>query len=291
MPVKIFFCYAHEDEELLDKLKVHLRPLQRQGLINVWHDRDISAGTVWEREISQYLNTAQIILLLISPDFMNSDYCYSIEMKRALERNERGEACVIPVILHYIHWQIEPLSNLQALPTDAKPVTSAYWHSQNEAFFNVAEGIRKVVEQITTQSTEDSFFDAAGGNQKMNEQQFSKDFSVTTLKDGQIIRDKDVPLSIRGKYTLKPSGQVWVVLQDSYKHFYLQNPPIRFLDNGEWIAENIYPERGIEIVTFIHVSREGSRIFQRMVDNNEWSAFDNLPTDSTTLGVFRISRS
>src|SRR3954452_17283866 len=89
MPVKIFFCYAHEDEPLLNKLELHLRPLQRQGLIDVWHDRDISAGTEWEREISEQLNTAQIILLLVSPDFMASDYCYSVEMKRALERHEQ----------------------------------------------------------------------------------------------------------------------------------------------------------------------------------------------------------
>src|SRR6266480_1195193 len=81
--VRIFCCYAHEDEELLKKLKTQLSPLQRQGFLNVWYDRDISAGTEWEQEISEQLNAAQIILLLISPDFMASDYCYSVEMKRA----------------------------------------------------------------------------------------------------------------------------------------------------------------------------------------------------------------
>ncbi len=88
MPVKIFFCYAHKDEALLKKLKAHLRPLQRQGLIDVWYDREISAGTEWEHEISQHLDEAQIILLLVSPDFMNSDYCYGTEMKRAMERHD-----------------------------------------------------------------------------------------------------------------------------------------------------------------------------------------------------------
>src|SRR5713101_4023783 len=104
MSLKIFFCYAREDEALLNKLKTQLRPLQRQGLIEIWHDRDISAGAEWEREIDKHLNTAQIILLLVSPDFMNSDYCYSIEMKRALERHEQGTAKVIPIILSYVHW-------------------------------------------------------------------------------------------------------------------------------------------------------------------------------------------
>src|SRR5947208_7693066 len=97
MPVKIFFCYAHEDEPLLNKLKAHLRPLQRQGLVEVWHDRDISAGADWEHEIIKHLNTADIILLLISPGFMDSDFCYGIEMKRAIERDEQGEAHVIPI--------------------------------------------------------------------------------------------------------------------------------------------------------------------------------------------------
>jgi hypothetical protein len=153
MPVKIFFCYAHEDEPLLNKLKAHLRPLQRQGLIDVWYDRDISAGTEWEREISEQLNSAQIILLLISPDFMDSDYCYSIEMKRALERYKRGKAHVIPIILRPVHWQIELLGKLQALPTDGIPVTDPSWHDWDGAFFNVTEGIHTAIKKMTTEAS------------------------------------------------------------------------------------------------------------------------------------------
>jgi tetratricopeptide (TPR) repeat protein len=147
MPVKIFFCYAHEDEALLNQLKRHLIPLQRQGLIDVWYDRDINAGTEWEQEIKEHLNTAQIILLLVSPDFMASDYCYGVEMRRALERHEQKEARVIPVILRPVYWQIPTLHKLQALPSDAKPVVSSSWHYQDEAFFNVTEGIRVVVDE------------------------------------------------------------------------------------------------------------------------------------------------
>ncbi len=146
MPIKIFCCYAHEDEQLLNKLKAHLRPMQRQGLIVVWHDRDITAGTEWELEINQRLNEAEIILLLISPDFMDSDYCYGKEMKRAIERHERGEARVIPVILRSVYWQSTPFHKLQALPIDSNPVKS--WLDEDVAFFNVAEGIREVVELL-----------------------------------------------------------------------------------------------------------------------------------------------
>ncbi len=149
MAVKIFFCYAHEDEALLNKLKSHLKPLQLEGLIEGWHDRDISAGMAWQREISNHLNEAQIILLLISPDFMGSDYCNSIEMKRALERYERDEARVIPIILRHVYWQWGPLGVLQALPTDGKPVTDQDGYNQDRAFYDITKGIHKVVEQLS----------------------------------------------------------------------------------------------------------------------------------------------
>jgi PPM family protein phosphatase len=145
MAVKLFCCYAHEDEPLLNKLKSQLSPLRRQGLIEMWHDRNISAGTKWEEEIDKHLNEANLILLLISSDFMDSDYCYSIEMQRALERDQRGEVHVIPIILRPVYWQ-GVLGTLQALPIDAKPIVSSSWYNTDEAFFNVAEGIRKLVE-------------------------------------------------------------------------------------------------------------------------------------------------
>jgi hypothetical protein len=154
MPVKLFFCYAHEDEGLLKKIRTHLTPMQRQGLIEIWHDRDINAGTEWELEINKQLNTAQIILLLVSPDFMASDYCYGTEMKRALEWHNRKEALIIPVILRPVYWQ-GILGNIQALPMDGKPVMGSDWHNQDEAFFYVAEGIRKVVEEISRQPIQD----------------------------------------------------------------------------------------------------------------------------------------
>lgn len=147
--IEIFCCYARKDQQLLNELKAHLMPLQRQGLISLWADSDISAGTDWEKEIEKHLDTAHIILLLVSPAFMNSEYCYSKEMKRALERHERGEATVIPVILRPVYWQGAPFGKVQALPKDAKPITSHEWYTRDDALFNVAEGIRKIVEQTT----------------------------------------------------------------------------------------------------------------------------------------------
>lgn len=150
MPVKIFCCYAHEDEPLLNKLKAHLASLQRQGLIEMWYDRDISAGADWEQEISQHLDEAQIILLLVSPAFMNSDYCYGFEMERALERRERGEAQVIPIILRPVYWQNAPFSKLQALPKDANPVISSKWHTEDEAFVDIVKGLQRIIQDFTS---------------------------------------------------------------------------------------------------------------------------------------------
>src|SRR6266446_10995658 len=107
--ITIFFSYAHEDEPRRKELEKQLSFLKRQGIISGWHDRDIQAGQEWEHEIDRHLNTAQIILLLISPDFMDSDYCYSVEMKRAMERHEQGEARVIPIILRPVNWQTPPI--------------------------------------------------------------------------------------------------------------------------------------------------------------------------------------
>lgn len=145
-PVEVFFSYAHKDERLCGKLVTHLSMLKRQGIITDWHDRKIVAGHEWKNEIDERLNTAKVILLLISADFLASDYCYSIEMGRALERHKAGEARVIPVILRDVYWRGAPFGTLQALPKDAKAVTK--WQDRDSAFVNVAEGIAKAVEEI-----------------------------------------------------------------------------------------------------------------------------------------------
>lgn len=151
MAVEILFCYARKDERLLNSLKAHLEPMRREGLIDLWYDRDISAGADWKREINTHLNTAQIILLLISSDFIASDYCYSVEMKRALDRHEQGEACVIPIILRPTDWENTPLSGLQALPKDGKAITT--WRRRDDAYLDITKGLRKAIEKMSAKSS------------------------------------------------------------------------------------------------------------------------------------------
>ncbi len=145
--IEVFFSYAHEDEDLRDELAKHLTMLKKRGVIKTWYDREISAGTEWEGEIDKHLNTARVILLLISPDFLNSDYCYDIELTRAMERYADGDALVIPVILRPVDWKGELFGKLKPLPKQGKPVTS--WTNRDEAFLNVAQGIRIAIERLT----------------------------------------------------------------------------------------------------------------------------------------------
>lgn len=142
--IEVLICYAHEDESLRQSLEKHLQVLQRQNLITVWHDRKIRPGTDWEQEMDVVLNHAHIILLLVSPDFMASDYCYGKEMVRAMERHERKQTQVIPIILRPVYWQAAPFGKIQVLPKDALPVTR--WEDQDDAFFNITEEIRAIVE-------------------------------------------------------------------------------------------------------------------------------------------------
>jgi tetratricopeptide (TPR) repeat protein len=145
-PLEIFYSYAHEDERLRDELEKHLSGLKRQGFITDWHDRDITAGSEWKDAIDDHLESAHIILLLISPDFLASDYCHDVEMTRALERQEKNEARVIPIILRPVDWDGVPFSKLQCLPKNAEPVT--LWKNEDAAFMDIAKGIRKAAAEI-----------------------------------------------------------------------------------------------------------------------------------------------
>jgi hypothetical protein len=145
-PVKVFYSYSHRDEDLKVNLEKHLSLMKRNGEIVGWHDRDISAGTEWKDSIDKHLERAEIILLLVSADFLASDYCYEIEMKRAMERHREGTARVIPIILRSCDWTSAPFGSLQALPTDARPIKN--WRDVDEAYQDVVAGVRRAVAEV-----------------------------------------------------------------------------------------------------------------------------------------------
>ncbi len=150
----LFYSYSHKDEKFRDALATHLAPLKRQGVIQEWYDRKITAGEEWGNAIDEHLEAADIILLLVSPDFISSDYCWGKEMARALERHAAGEAQVIPIIVRPVNWKGgpfgsgAPFGHLQALPKNAKAVT--LWANRDSAWVDVASGIEEAIETLAT---------------------------------------------------------------------------------------------------------------------------------------------
>lgn len=147
----VFFSYSHKDEALRDQLESHLALLKNQGSIAAWYDRRIVAGDEVDDAIFGKLETADIILLLVSSDFISSPYCYSREMLRAMERHEANEARVIPVILRHCMWHGAPFGKLRATPRDGKPITS--WPDRDEALADVARDVAKAAEAIGVRAT------------------------------------------------------------------------------------------------------------------------------------------
>lgn len=147
----IFFSYSHRDEALRDQLETHLAMLKRQGFIETWHDRRLTAGQPFDAEISDNLERADIVLLLVSPDFLASDYCYDRELKRALERHKAGSCTVVPVILRPCDWHDTSFGKLTATPKDGKPITQ--WPDIDAAFLDVTKAIKGAIARIAVPFT------------------------------------------------------------------------------------------------------------------------------------------
>ena len=165
----IFYSYSHKDEHLKESLETHLAIMQRQGLIEEWNDRKILPGAEWEQTIDSKLEEADIILLLVSPDFIASEYCYGKELSQALDRHEQRRAKVVPVIIRPVDWYNAPFAKLQALPKDGKPVT--LWSDTDEAWLSVTKGLRKIIEEI---SIKKSSFVSDGGLIKLSDHLYSE---------------------------------------------------------------------------------------------------------------------
>ncbi|TNE39562.1 MAG: toll/interleukin-1 receptor domain-containing protein [Alphaproteobacteria bacterium] len=164
MAARIFMSYSHRDEGLRDELEVQLAMLKRQGLIEIWHDRRLAAGDRFDWSISQELNEADVVLLLVSPDFLASDYCYKIEKARALERHNAGTARLISVILRPCDWKHTDLASYVVSPKDGRPVTT--WANRDEAFLDVTQAIRKAIEETGSNETPEKvhrFIEETGG--------------------------------------------------------------------------------------------------------------------------------
>lgn len=138
--IELFLSYSHKDEDFRTGLVEHLAVLRREGLVTAWHDRQISAGVNWKDEIDGHLLSAGMVLLLVSPSFIASDYCYGIELATALERQEKERVPIVPVLLRPVEWSGMPFAVFQALPRNGKPVSE--WTDRDAAFRDIVIGIR-----------------------------------------------------------------------------------------------------------------------------------------------------
>ncbi len=145
--IKIFISYSHVDDNYRNELQKHLTCLQHQGIVETWHDRRIISGEKWADRIDDELRQADIILLLISSDFISSRYCYELEMTEALARHNRKEAVVVPIILRPCHWTGLPFGQLQAATKDGKPVEK--YLSLDDAFLEIIQNIETVAKHLT----------------------------------------------------------------------------------------------------------------------------------------------
>ncbi len=150
----LVFSYSHADEGQRNELEKHLSPLKRMGKITTWHDRRIVPGQEFERQIDHYFSEAEIILLLISSDFIASDYCYQVEMANALERHKKGDAVVIPVILRECAWHQLPFGSIMAATIDGKPI--AKFASHDEGYVQVVDAVSRAIAAMEARKPQQS---------------------------------------------------------------------------------------------------------------------------------------
>jgi hypothetical protein len=144
--IEVFESYSHPDQRIRGELDKHLASLKRSDVIRTWHDARIIPGSEIGLEIITHLRRADLVLLLVSADFLASDYCYCQEMREAMQRHEAGAAIVIPIILRPVEWHDTPFGKLLALPRDGKPVTT--WPKRDLAYVDIVKGIKRAIEAL-----------------------------------------------------------------------------------------------------------------------------------------------
>lgn len=220
MPVKVFISYSHKDESHKEDLDEHLSMLKRTKLIDAWHDRKIVAGQDWSKEISKHLESSELILFLISPSFLSSEYCFNLEMNRAIEMHRLGNAMLIPIVVRPCDWTNCELASFQAVPKDAKPITS--WGNPDEAWLNAINGIKEHLahfEQITkrvstekkkpfrvTDATHDWMDDTevALTHRKANKVRISDVYVSLDMESDELAESKDIEISSSDIIFTKP---------------------------------------------------------------------------------------
>jgi hypothetical protein len=144
--IRVFISYAHKDEKFKDELVEQLSGLKNNNIISDWTDRQILGGEKWDERIKQNLEDSKIILYLVSSSFMNSSYINEVEIKRSIEKHEKGEAIVIPVIIRFCDFKSLPVQGLQALPKNARPIED--WKPRSKGWLDVIMQLKEIIKSI-----------------------------------------------------------------------------------------------------------------------------------------------
>lgn len=275
-----FMSYSHADETLRLELAKHLATLRRQGVLKVWYDREIHAGSELDAEIRRNLEAADIILLLVSADFIHSDYCYGVELQRAMERHRAGEARVIPVILRPCDWQ-PVLGTLMATPIDGRPVTS--FANRDEGFLQVAQALRKVAEDIARRGASAIRQDKSTGADAPTLP------ATTKVKVRRTITDRD-----RAKVLVETFSTILQVFKVSAGAAVADNPgleiDIRQVDADHFTAGAYIDGRQVATCKIWHSpgDRHGGEIrfsYELHRDDNSWNESISIANASDRLAL------
>lgn len=145
-PINVFLSYSHKNEDMRNELETHFAVLKRDNIINLWHDHRLTAGTEIDPEIKKNLEDSDVFLFLISPYFLDSNYCYETELALAEKKASSGQGIIIPIILDPCEWLQTPLKKYKALPKDGIPISK--WPNIHDALLGVTSGIRRVAEAL-----------------------------------------------------------------------------------------------------------------------------------------------
>lgn len=260
--VKLFYSYCHEDKAYCDELTKHLSVLKREGAISEWYDRKIEPGKNWEKEINQNLKASDVILLLISSDFVASDYCYCKEMEEALRMHDANQARIVPIIIRPVDWSSAPFAALQFLPEDAVPVSA--WDNRDEAWLNVVEGIRKVVDnfKINTGRTSRNKFVSSEEILKKELKRFESIYENENYFGGLMTGYKDLDMATDG-------------IHDSDLFVLASRPSMGRSDFSINIIKNIAIDREIPVAYF-SMALSSDHIMRRLLSLTSYIKLDDL---------------
>jgi hypothetical protein len=286
--VKVFFSYSHNDEADRNELEKHLAILKRENLIETWHDRRILAGADLGNEIDQNLVESNLVLLLVSPDFLASDYCYSKEMQKALKMKSEGVTRIIPIILEHCDWKNTPLKDLRACPQDGKPVSD--YPNPNKAFNEITNDIRRVIDEILVKQTK--IPKPISKDNGLAPESQSKPVVVDNIRSGNLRIKKVFTDYEKDTYKKDAFEYIEKYFNNSLEELKGRNSDINYMIDKE--ANRFYAtvyRSGSEIASCLIVNRVGSNSWGGITyshDKNDNSVSSSLNVEDDGYSLFLI---